>query len=53
MFEIIAVIAIVLAIAIVVVLILAADQAGYLQRAAAAMIAGAGGADISADQRFP
>ena len=52
MFEIVTIIAVILAIAIAVVLILAATKPNTLQRAARHHHQGAGGKDISADQRL-
>ena len=52
MFEIIAIIAVVLAIAIAIVLILAATKPDTLQRAARDQRQGAAGKDLSADQRL-
>ena len=52
MFEIIAIIAVVLAIAIAVVLILAATKPNTLRVAAQRQHQGAGRQDLSADQRF-
>ena len=53
MFEIIAIIAVVLALAIAIVLILAATKPDYVQRPARDQRQGAAGKDLSADQRFP
>ena len=52
MFEIIAIIAVVLAIAIAIVLILAATKPDTLRVQRATSDQGAGGKDLSADQRF-
>ena len=52
MFEVLVIIAVILAIAIAVVLDSRRDQAGHAARAALDQHQGAGGRDFSADQRF-